>query len=255
MCATVLLTKDASGNEIGPFRAIEESVVAHLTASRQRSDVYAWYSLFGTAGTAFGMMTCGWVIHHLCFDLGWDLVKAYRIIFWGYAVLGLCRLVLAAVLSPAVEAEKKKPVEASTSESTPLLGGETGPKPVKERRGLRALLPEISDESARVMISLCVLFALDSFASGLAPLSWVTFFFRSHYNLEEGKLGSVFFVTSIIAAASTIVASSLAKRFGNVNVSTSSTASLWPEPLSADDISLYDRRWFLRTSHQPSSWL
>jgi len=82
---------------------------------------------------------------------------------------------------------------------------------------LRALLPEISPESVNVMISLCVLFAMDAFASGLAPLSWVTFFFRSRYGLEEGKLGSVFFVTSIIAACSMIVASSLAKRFGNVN--------------------------------------
>jgi MFS family permease len=45
----------------------------------------------------------------------------------------------------------------------------------------------------------------------------VTYFFRSRYGLEEGKLGSVFFVTSLISAASMIVASSLAKRFGNVN--------------------------------------
>jgi MFS-type transporter involved in bile tolerance (Atg22 family) len=49
--------------------------------------------------------------------------------------------------------------------------------------------------------------------------SWITYFFKSHYHIEEGKLGSIFFVTSIIAAASMIVASSLAKRFGNVRVS------------------------------------
>jgi Na+/melibiose symporter-like transporter len=48
--------------------------------------------------------------------------------------------------------------------------------------------------------------------------SWVTFFFRSHYGIEEGKLGSIFFVTSIIAAFSTIVAASIAKRIGNVKV-------------------------------------
>lgn len=219
--ACVSLTERCdSGNEIGPFRAIEESVIAHLTSSRERSDVYAWYSLFGAAGTALGMVTCGWVIHHLHLDLGWDIVKAYRMVFWGYTVLGLVKLILAAMLSSAVEVEKKKqPVAASASETTPLLEGEAAPKPVNERRGVRALLPEISDESVKVMISLCILFALDSFSSGLAPLSWVTYFFRSHYNLEEGKLGSVFFVTSIIAAMSMILASSLAKRFGNVNVS------------------------------------
>jgi len=55
--------------------------------------------------------------------------------------------------------------------------------------------------------------------------SWVTFFFRSRYDIDEGKLGSVFFTTSIIAACSMLVASSLAKRFGNVNVSGKTTCS------------------------------
>lgn len=48
--------------------------------------------------------------------------------------------------------------------------------------------------------------------------SWVTFYFRSRFDLDEGKLGSVFFTTNIIAALSVIVASSLSKRLGNVKV-------------------------------------
>ena len=50
------------------------------------------------------------------------------------------------------------------------------------------------------------------------PRSWVTFYFRSRFDLDEGKLGSVFFTTNIIAALSVIVASSLSKRLGNVKV-------------------------------------
>lgn len=48
--------------------------------------------------------------------------------------------------------------------------------------------------------------------------SWVTYYFRSRFDLDEGRLGSVFFTTSIISAASVIVASALAKRLGNVKV-------------------------------------
>lgn len=48
--------------------------------------------------------------------------------------------------------------------------------------------------------------------------SWVTYFFRWKYNIEDGRLGSIFFTTSIIAALSTLAASSIAKRFGNINV-------------------------------------
>lgn len=46
----------------------------------------------------------------------------------------------------------------------------------------------------------------------------MTYFFREKFGIEEGKLGSLFFTTSIISACSMLVASSLAKRFGNVKV-------------------------------------
>jgi len=46
--------------------------------------------------------------------------------------------------------------------------------------------------------------------------SWISFFFHIKFDLAEGKLGSIFFVTSIIAAFSMLIASSLAKRIGNI---------------------------------------
>ncbi|PVH91974.1 MFS general substrate transporter [Periconia macrospinosa] len=223
LAAAVFGVISPSGNEIGPFRAIEESVVAHLTTSSTRSDIYAWYSLLGTAGTACGMITCGWIVHYLSVDLRWELANAYRAVFLGYAILGLVKFILSLMLSGAVEAEKsKKPASTdanSCTEASPLLcdRNETANEQPKTRSRLAALLPNISKESLSVVISLCLLFAVDSFASGLAPLSWVTYFFRSRYHIEEGKLGSIFFVTSLISAASMIAASSFAKRFGNVN--------------------------------------
>ena len=48
--------------------------------------------------------------------------------------------------------------------------------------------------------------------------SWVTYFFKRKFGLREGKLGSLFFVTSIISAASNLVASSISKRIGLVQV-------------------------------------
>ncbi|KJZ71788.1 hypothetical protein HIM_08808 [Hirsutella minnesotensis 3608] len=220
LAAAVLGVISPNGNEIGPFRAVEESGVAHLTTKEQRGDVYAWYSLLGNAGTAFGMMTWGWAIHGIRNGLGWTPVQAYRATFVGYAILGVVKLLLAMSLSRAVEpAKKAASAEATTEETTPLLAGEpnpasqTQPKPKKWTN----LLPEISPESRVITATLCLLFALDSFASGLVPLSWVSFYFRSRFGVEEGKLGSIFFITSIISAATVLVASSLAKRFGNIN--------------------------------------
>ena len=154
-------------------------MVAHLTDPDQRSDIYAWYSLLGTAGAAVGIMSSGWTVHTLCESYGWQLVDAYRLVFYCYAALGLVKLVLIALLSASVEVEPKpQPGIASSRdeedrvETDPLLRSSAAqnsatPSTIKPRR---RLLPEISHESMQTMFSLCILFALDSFASGLAPL-------------------------------------------------------------------------------------
>lgn len=51
--------------------------------------------------------------------------------------------------------------------------------------------------------------------------SWMTYFFKRKFSLPDGELGSIFFTTSLISAASMLVASSIAKRIGNVKVRSS----------------------------------
>ncbi|KAE8440675.1 hypothetical protein EG329_006827 [Mollisiaceae sp. DMI_Dod_QoI] len=217
LAAAIIGVISPSGNEIGPFRAIEESTLAQLTPAANRGDIYAWYSLIGTAGAACGMMVTGWLLYYMKEELEWTLIVSYRSVFWGYACVGLIKLCFALALSSACEAEKKKPSPAADPETAPLLGdGAEDEEPKKQKNWLMSKLPEISPSSRIIVINLCILFALDAFASGLAPLSWVTWFFRAKFGLSDGRLGSLFFTTSIIAAASMILASSIAKRFGNV---------------------------------------
>lgn len=215
LVAAIVGVISPSGNEIGPFRAIEESTLAQLTPASNRGDIYAWYSLIGTAGTAGGMVVSGWMIHYMKVTLGWDDIKTYRGVFWSYACVGLIKFILAISLSKAVEAEKKVKPNADT-ETAPLLDNGSDGEVPKKKSFIASKLPEISPESRIIVVNLCILFALDAFASGLAPLSWVTWFFKKKFSLDEGKLGSIFFTTSIIAAISMILASSIAKRFGNI---------------------------------------
>jgi len=44
----------------------------------------------------------------------------------------------------------------------------------------------------------------------------VTYYFKRRFSLPESKIGTLFFVTSIISACSVLVAASIAKRIGNV---------------------------------------
>ncbi|GAP87120.1 putative MFS transporter [Rosellinia necatrix] len=231
LLAAVVGVISPNGNEIGPFRAIEESIVAQLTVPENRSDIYAWYSLSGLAGAAFGLMICGWILQFLTGVLHWDLLSAYRAIYLLYAAIGLVKLCLTLFLSHSVEAEKEQQQQRrrspeSSSETAPLLDGgrpregaqEIAPMPTepRQRTGLRRLIPDISRESAFVVTILCFLFGLDAFGTGVNPLSWITYYFQWRFDIEKGELGSIFFVTQIIAAISMLVASSIAKRLGNV---------------------------------------
>ena len=137
-----------------------------------RSDIFAWYNLIGTTGAAFGMISCGWVVQHLQSLDGWDAVRSYRVIFLAYAVLGLVKLLLTLFLSQGCEVEKDLHESASprdtseTSETSPLLRNENGDRKPEARK---SLLPSISRESVVILTKLCLLFSVDSIASGLVP--------------------------------------------------------------------------------------
>lgn len=218
-----------SGNEIGPFRAIEESTLAQLTRPNIRSDIFAWYTLIGTAGTAFGTIVCGWLVQGLQARHGWTNTRAYRVIFGLYALLGMLKLAFSLMLSDRCEPEPQKQerhgaVELGAVEAAGLLSdddeADEPPKPTKSTataappQRKKSIWPQISPVSRAILLKLCLLFAVDSMASGLVPASWVTYFFTDKFALPEGNLGTLFFVTNIISAASNLVASSIAKRIG-----------------------------------------
>lgn len=115
------------------------------------------------------MVVSGWVINYLRESLAWDTLKIYRAVFWGYAALGLVKVILSLALSSAVEAERKMGPPPS-SEATPLLPDANGEEEPNKKSTFRWLLPDISVDSRPIVFNLCLLFALDAFASGLAPL-------------------------------------------------------------------------------------
>ncbi|EFX05050.1 major facilitator superfamily transporter [Grosmannia clavigera kw1407] len=268
LLASIVGVISPSGNEIGPFRAIEESVLAHLTEPALRSDVFAWYTLSGTAGAALGSLTGGCLVQ-LLEDRGDGSSSssqlAYRAVFFVYAAVGVLKLLLTLGLSPAVELEEQEeeavvspsannavqsqgvdslsePGErtsllpkvdneeadsragggdfaavsassASSASSSPALAASSPPKPSILKR-LRLLFPVISAESRRILSRLILLFALDSFGSGMASASWITYFFITVHSLAPAVLGTLFLVTSILAAVSNLLALPLARRLG-----------------------------------------
>ena len=48
-----------SGNEVGPFLALEQAALSHLVPNEHRTGVFAWYNLAGSVSTALGALAGG----------------------------------------------------------------------------------------------------------------------------------------------------------------------------------------------------
>lgn len=160
-------------------------MLAHLTTSDVRAEIYAWYGLIGQTGAALGLLSCGWIVQYLQTNSGWDLLTAYRLIFYVYSALGAIKIVLALVQSSAVEIQETQHHQfdsqpaATPIEAQPLLHDEAHTSLIQEDRTLtqrhepcvgKRLLSKVDRQRVGVITPLCLLFALDSFASGLVPM-------------------------------------------------------------------------------------
>ncbi|KAF3353521.1 hypothetical protein VD0004_g7924 [Verticillium dahliae] len=247
LVASVIGVISPSGNEIGPFRAVEESILAQLTDREDRSDIFAWSTLLGTAGAAAGTMTCGWLVQLLQDLEHWDTQAAYRVIFVIYACIGIVKLFLVFFLSAGVEAEPSQAaysavpteLQEEDEEGAAFLAddqsddghdGVVSSAAASRRRStsmsmssqrtltawqrIRNMVPVISAQSRSLLYRLLVVFFVDSFASGMASPSWLTYFFTTVHSLEPGSLGTLFLVTNILASLSNLAALPIIRRLG-----------------------------------------
>ena len=253
LLAAVLGVISPSGNEIGPFRAIEESVIAGLTAREDRTGMLAWYTVFGYTGTSAGLLVCGWTLRAVQAH-GWTALESYRLVFWAYSLLGLVKLALCFFLTERCEPTPAiVPVQQAADETRPLLTSDDDehsrhadtlkPDDITQDQAkpsvLSKLLPAISKDSVSIVWKLCLLFAIDSIASGLTTASWTTFFFATKFHISEGKLGTLFFIVNSLSVVSNFAAAPLARRIGLVktmvftHVPASITLALIPLPSNA----------------------
>jgi MFS family permease len=62
LAAAIIGVISPSGNEIGPFLALEQASLAELAPSKRRTQIFAWYNLAGSAATAAGALAGGLLV-------------------------------------------------------------------------------------------------------------------------------------------------------------------------------------------------
>jgi MFS family permease len=181
-----------TGNEVGPFLAVEQASLSQLVPAARRTAIFARYQLVGALATGAGTLAGG-ALAQVAIDAGWGTVDAYRLVIVGYAVAGAALALLFVFLSPAVEVPRPPP--DANAQIRPWLG-------LHRSRG--------------IVLRLSALFALDAFAGGFVALSFVAYWFSQRFGLEPALLGGLLAGANVLAGLSALAAAPLAARFGLV---------------------------------------
>jgi len=188
--AAFIGTLSPTGHEVGPFLAIEQSALAHLTPGEQRTNVFAWYNLVGSFAAALGSWSGGTLATTLQ-HRGATPLASYQTLFTLYAGLGVLLALFFFFLSLRIEVE---PPER---------------KSVGRFFGLH--------RSRGIIQKLSLLFVLDSFAGALVVQSLMAYWFHSRFGVEPASLGTLFFGANLLAGFSALVAARVAARIGLIN--------------------------------------
>jgi MFS family permease len=177
-------TMNPSTGDIGVLVPLEHAMLARGTPDRDRTHVFARYSLIGALATAAGALAAA--VPDALVSIGISTISALKAMFYGYAVLGLVSVVLYHQL-PRTQAPK-------ALARTAALGPSRG-----------------------IVYKLAALFSLDAFAGGFAVQSLVALWLFERFDVSLSAASLFFFWSNVLAAFSYPVAARLAARFGLIN--------------------------------------
>ena len=181
-----------TGNEVGPFLAVEQAALSQTVHDVRRTPTFAWYNVVGYIATASGALAAG-LISQVLLNGGWAPVDAYRAIVIGYALIGFALVAGFWRLDATIEAP---PREAA-------MDG------IRRRLGL--------GRSKKIVLKLSVLFSIDAFGGGFIPQSLMAYWFHTQWGVDPALLGFIFFAANLLAAVSSLSAARIAARFGLIN--------------------------------------
>ena len=191
LLAAIVGVLSPGGNEIGPFLAIEQAALSQVVSDRERTRLFAWYTVAGSGATALGALAAGNAVAALERG-GAPEASACRAVLAGYAVAGAVLAALFTAVTRRIE----------------VAGEPAAPAGARRWLGLH--------RSRGVVARLSALFALDAFAGGCLLQSVVAWWFHHRVGVGPAGLGALFFASNLLAAGSALLAHRLAARFGLV---------------------------------------
>jgi MFS family permease len=175
-------TINPSAGDLGVLVPLEHAMLARGASDRERTRVFARYSLIGALSAAAGSLASS--LPDLLASLGITNLNAFRWMFYGYAALGIASALLYRRL-PHARAEEKSHAPLGPSRGT--------------------------------VYRLAALFSIDAFAGGFVAQSLLVLWLFQRFDLSLSAAGVFFFWSGTLSAFSYPVAAWIAKRAGLVN--------------------------------------
>lgn len=172
-----------STGDIGVLIPIEHAMLTYGVTDEDRTHTFARYSLIGALSMAVGAL--GAAIPDVLVTLGIERVSAFKLMFYGYAALGLASAAIYLCL-PHAHIEQR-PAAA----------------PLKASRS--------------VVYKLAALFSLDAFAGGFVVQSLLAIWLFRRFDMSLTAASVFFFWSSLLSAFSYPLAARIAKYIGLVN--------------------------------------
>jgi MFS family permease len=179
-------TLNPSTGDVSLFLPLEQTLLSHSIDDKDRTALYARYSLFAAAAGAFGSLAAA--LPGLAADqAGLDLTTAIKAMFLLYAAIGVLNWLI----------YRRLPRSHETGDS---------PAP-----------PARLGQSRSIVFRLAALFSLDAFGGGLFVQSLLALWLIQTFNLSLAATGTIFFWATLASAVSFVAAPPLAARIGLVN--------------------------------------
>jgi MFS family permease len=185
LLVAVVGTLNPSSGDVSVFLPLEHALLSRVVSDRDRTAVFARYSLVGALVGATGALAAA-VPAWLAMRWGVAAVVAMQWMFVLYAALAASTALVYRGLPKALDAQARR-----------------APAPLTR--------------SKRRVYALAALFSVDAFAGGLIAQSMIALWLYQRHGLDPAEAGVIFFFTSLLSAISFLIAVRIAERVGLVN--------------------------------------
>lgn len=222
LVAAVVGVVSASGSDFGPFRAIEESMLSHITTPKTRAAVLSWYVTCSSLGAAAGTEAAGRFVETLKSREGWSVVRTYHATFWIYIVMGVLNMVCSYSISGRCEIVKTA-VDTSDELAQGLL--DEGDEDVNPQHPPVQAIPtqsksrfsQVSSSTRSVMYKLWFLLIVDSLADGMVNFTLTNYYVDRKFHVPKTVLGDIMSTALLVGTIFTVFAGPLSQRLGLLN--------------------------------------